>query len=119
MTSIVICVANGKIMKTKSIKEQLFSFLQSNPSVWHGGALQRMDFKTRRGGLATGDSIKRRLNELVEAGRISVTPNEKNEAMFSINEQHKKKPALIIDESKQPIKDEYGRWRPQFKYAEA
>src|SRR3990167_8724103 len=91
---------------TKSVKEQLFSFLQSNPSVWHGGQLQRMDFKTRRGGLATGDSIKRRLNELAAEGRISVSPNERNEAMFSIKEEFKKKPTLVIDESKPPIKDE-------------
>ena len=103
----------------KTVKEQIFSFLQANPSVYHGGQLQRMDFKTRRGGLATGDSIKRRLNELVAEGRISVSPNEKNEAMFSINEQNKKKPKLIIDESKPPIKDESGQWRPQFTYAQA
>ena len=78
-------------MSTKSVKEQLFSFLQQNPSVYHGGALQRMDFKTRRGGNATGDSIKRRLNELVAEGRISVQPNEHNEAMFSIKSEFKKR----------------------------
>lgn len=80
----------------KSVKEQLFSFLQANPSVWHGGQLQRMDFKTRRGGLATGDSIKRRLNELVAEGRISVSPNERNEAQFSITPEHKKRERTII-----------------------
>ena len=80
----------------KTVKEQIFSFLQANPSVYHGGQLQRMDFKTRRGGLATGDSIKRRLNELVAERRISVSPNEHNEAMFSIKEEHKKKIRQII-----------------------
>lgn len=78
-------------MKSKTIKEQIFSFLQNNPSVYHGGQLQRMDFKTRRGGLATGDSIKRRLNELSAEGRIQTTSNERNEAMFSISEGQKKR----------------------------
>jgi hypothetical protein len=41
----------------KTVKEQIFSFLQSNPSEHHGGQIQRMDFKTRNGGTATGDSI--------------------------------------------------------------
>ena len=78
-----------------SVKEQLFNFLRTNPSVWHGGQLQRMEFKTRRGGLATGDSIKRRLNELVEEGKIHVQPNEKNEAMFWVGEEHKKKTQIV------------------------
>ena len=84
------------VLVMKSVKEQLFSFLQNNPSVWHGGALQRMDFKTRRGGLATGDSIKRRLNELVEEGKISVSANERNEAMFSIKPEHQKRTHTFI-----------------------
>ena len=82
-------------MKSKTVKEQIFSFLQSNPSVYHGGQLQRMDFKTRRGGNATGDSIKRRLNELAAEGRISVSSNERNEAMFSIKEEHRKKEQVV------------------------
>ena len=75
----------------KSVKEQLFIFLQNNPSVHHGGELQRMSFPTRKKGLASGSNIKRRLLELVEEGRISVSYNEKNEAMFSIEEKHQKK----------------------------
>jgi tRNA U38,U39,U40 pseudouridine synthase TruA len=75
----------------KSVEQQIFEFLQSNPSVWHGGDLQRMLFKTRRGGYSTGDTIKRRLNDLVEEGKIHVSYNERNEAMFSIREEHKKK----------------------------
>ena len=90
-TPLIFSKKYATVYPMKTVKEQLFSFLQSNPSVWHGGQLQRMDFKTRRGGLATGDSIKRRLNELAAEGRISVSPNERNEAMFSINEQNKKK----------------------------
>lgn len=88
----------------KSVKEQLFDFLRSKPSVWHGGHLQRMDFKTRRGGLATGDTIKRRLNELVAEGRIQVSSNERNEAQFSINEQHKKKQQLVRHEMRNGIR---------------
>ena len=55
-----------------------------------------MDFKTRRGGLATGDSIKRRLNELVEEGKISVSANERNEAMFSIKSEYQKRTHTFI-----------------------
>ena len=80
----------------KSVKEQLFSFLQSNPSVYHGGQLQRMNWNTRRGGFATGDSVKRRLNELAAEGRITVSTNDKNEALFSIREEHKKKEFFVI-----------------------
>ena len=94
----------------KTVKEQLFSYLQNNPSIWHGGQLQRMDFKTRRGGNATGDSIKRRLNELVAEGRISVQPNERNEAMFSIKQDHLKPPVLVLDES-HPYRYATGQWR--------
>ena|SRR3990167_6069294 len=97
----------------KSVKEQLFSFLQANPSVYHGGQLQRMDFKTRRGGLATGDSIKRRLNELVAEGRISVSPNERNEAQFSIKPEHIKVRLIADFDSLPPIKNSEGRWIPQ------
>ena len=98
----------------KSVKEQIFDFLQNNPSVYHGGFLQRMNFKTRRNGLATGDSIKRRLNELVVEKRISVSSNDKNEAMFSIREEHKKKPTLVYDDS-HPIWDEVEKkWKGQF-----
>lgn len=107
------------IQSMKPVKEQIFTFLKNNPTVYHGGALQRMDFPTRTGGMATGDNIKRRLNELVEEGKIMVSYNQKNEAMFSIKQEFKKKPVLIIDESKPPLKDENGRWRPQFKYAYA
>lgn len=69
----------------KTVKEQILSFLQKNPSVYHGGQLQRMDFTTRGRGLATGDSIKRRLNELVDEGKVFVTYNHQNQAMFSAN----------------------------------
>lgn len=96
-------------MKNESVKEQIFSFLNRNPSVFHGGALQRMDFKTRRDGLATGDSIKRRLNELVEEKRISVSSNERNEAMFCAIPQFKTIQRVSFDELP-PIKNSEGRW---------
>ena len=62
-----------------------------------------MDFKTRTGGLATGDNIKRRLNELVAEGKILVTYNEKNEAMFSIKEGFEKK--KFVAYVKHPFED--------------
>jgi len=69
----------------KTVKEQILNFLQKNTSVYHGGALQRMDFKTRKGTLATGDNIKRRCNDLVAEGKITVSYNHQNQAMFSAN----------------------------------
>jgi hypothetical protein len=91
-------------MTHKPVISQLYDFLAANPSVQHGGALQRMDFKTRTGGLATGDNIKRRLNELVEEGKILVTYNDKHEAMFSIKEGFEKK--LHVDLIKHPLTGE-------------
>lgn len=66
----------------KSVKENILKFLQSNSGIFHGAALQRMEFKTRNNGLATGDNIKRRLNELVREGKIHVD-YEKGNAIFS------------------------------------
>ena len=66
-----------------SAKNHILAFLQGNPgSVYHGGQLQRMEFKNRNGSNATGDTIKRRLNQLVKEEKIHV--NYKNgQAYFS------------------------------------
>ena len=66
-----------------SAKNHILAFLQGNPSsVYHGGQLQRMEFKNRNGSNATGDTLKRRLNELVVEEKIHV--NYKNgQAYFS------------------------------------
>ncbi len=69
----------------KSVETQILEWLQSNSGVHHGGDIQRLLFKTRNGGNSTGDTIKRRLNDLVEEGKAFVTYNEKHEAMFSAN----------------------------------
>lgn len=90
-------------MTHKPVISQLYDFLAANPSVHHGGAIQRMDFKTRKNGMATGDTIKRRCNQLVEEGKILVTYNEKNEAMFSIKEGFEKK--KVVDYVKHPFED--------------
>jgi len=67
----------------QSVKDKLLEFLQINSGVHHGGALQRLEIRTRRNGLATGDCLKRRLNELVKEGKIHVDYNSKHEALFS------------------------------------
>ena len=83
-----------------SVKEQILSFLQQG-GVHHGGALQRTEFKTRKGGLATGDNIKRRCNELVKEGKIHVD-YEKGQAVFSADPVPSKKTTKIeIDYSGQ------------------
>lgn len=55
----------------KSVREQLFDFLQQNRGDFNSGELQRMEFKGRRG-TATGKTISRRLQELAEDGKIHV-----------------------------------------------
>lgn len=83
----------------KSVKEQILFFLQNNSGIFHGGDLQRMLFETRNKGNATGDSIKRRLNELVDEGKAFVSYNGKHEALFSANPAHiKTKPHYKIEE---------------------
>jgi DNA-binding HxlR family transcriptional regulator len=74
----------------KSVKQQVLEFLQNSPGAHHSGAIQRMDFRTKKNGLASGDSLKRRLNELAEEGLIH-SRIENNQAYFSISESHKKR----------------------------
>lgn len=55
-----------------SAKNNILAFLQSNRGAFHNGDLQKHDFKNRNGSLATGDTIKRRLQNLAEEGYIHV-----------------------------------------------
>lgn len=71
----------------KSVEQQILEWLQHNPGIHHGGMIQRLYFTTRNGGTSTGDTIKRRLNDLVEEGLIFVSYNERYEAMFSANQE--------------------------------
>lgn len=83
----------------KSVEQQILEWLQNNPGVHHGGMIQRLYFTTKTGGTSTGDTIKRRLNDLVEEGKAFVSYNEKHEAMFSANPAHIKiKPHYKIEE---------------------
>lgn len=102
----------------KSAEQNIIAFLKENPSRFAAAELQRMSFRNRNGTLASPKAISRRLQENAEAGgMLEVSYDEHNNAHYQIREEHKKKPTLIIDESKPPIKDENGRWRPQFTYA--
>ena len=66
----------------QSAKQNILTFLRSDFGVYHGAQLQRQEFKNRNGSNATGDTIKRRLNQLVEEEKIHV--NYKNgQAYFS------------------------------------
>lgn len=56
----------------KSAKDNILFFLQNTPGWHHNGSLQRMEFKNRNGTFATGDTIKRRLQNLAEEGKIFV-----------------------------------------------
>ncbi len=83
----------------KSVEQQILEWLQNNSGIHHGGMIQRLLFKTKNGGYSTGDTIKRRLNDLVEDGKVFVTYNERHEAMFSANEASipPKKPTVRIE----------------------
>ena len=66
----------------RSAKENILAFLQQNQNWFHNGDLQRMDFYNRNGSRATGDTIKRRLQNLAEEGKIFVELR-KGEAWYS------------------------------------
>lgn len=59
-------------MKKHSAKENLLFFLQNNQGWFHNGDLQKKEIKNRNGTSATGNTIKRRLQELVTEGKIHV-----------------------------------------------
>jgi len=101
----------------KSVETQLIDFLKENPSVWASGDLQRHEWRNKNGSLATPRSIVRRLEEnAAEGGVLQVSYDAHGGAQYQIREEHMKKPTLVIDETKPPIKDENGKWRPQFTY---
>lgn len=82
-------------MKHKSVKEKILSHLQEVKAPIHGGELQRMYFKTRNGGNATGDCIKRRCNELVEEGLAHVSYHG-GEARFSADAPPPKQKQIVL-----------------------
>ena len=86
-------------MRKISAKQNILEFLQSNQGIYHGGDLQRRDFKNKNGSNATGDTIKRRLNELVKEGKIFVD-YKNGEAHFSAEYSPKLKTQVIEREGK-------------------
>lgn len=64
-----------------SVKTQILKFLRENTGEYPSGELQRMEFKSKGRGLASGDTIKRKLNLLVQEGLISVK-HERGIAIF-------------------------------------
>lgn len=81
-----------------SAKQNILTFLQSNKGVFHNGELQRMVFKNKNGSQATGDTIKRRLQNLAEENKIHVSYRG-GEAHYSANyiEPVKKPEYRIVD----------------------
>ena len=97
----------------KSTSDNIFSFLQANPSTFIAADLERRTFLNNRGNPSSPKSIRNRLQDLARDGKISV--EEKGGfAYYSIHEAHKKKPVLVIDEDAPPIKVN-GQWRAQLK----
>jgi hypothetical protein len=70
-------------MRHAPIKKQLYKHLQQNLG-WHAkGNLERMEWRTRNGTLATADNIGRRLRELAQDGHVLVE-ERKGHAWYSI-----------------------------------
>lgn len=57
----------------KSISDQLLKYLQTNVGVFSSGELQRMTWTNKSGSIATPRTVVRRLQELAEDGKVSVT----------------------------------------------
>ena len=97
----------------KGTSDNIFSFLQANPSTFIAADLERMVFLNRKGNPSSPKSIRNRLQDLARDGKISV--EEKGGfAYYSIHEAHKKKPVYVIDDSLPPIRKD-GRWVGQLK----
>ena len=83
-------------MRKKTVKQQILEYLQANGGEHHSGKLQRENFVTEDGGLATGDTIKRRANELVKAGLAFARKLPgKNQVAFSANPAAKPKTQVV------------------------
>jgi hypothetical protein len=83
-------------MSRTPIKKQLYRYLQQNPG-WHAkGSLERMEWRTRNGTLATADNIGRRLRELAEAGNILVE-ERKGHAWYAIKPSHAKPRYRLVE----------------------
>lgn len=74
----------------QSAKQNMLFWLQNNTGWHHGGELQRKEIHNRNGSNATGDTLKRRLNELVKEGKAFVE-YRKGEAWFSAEYKPKMK----------------------------
>ena len=84
-------------MKKNSAKDNILFWLQNNPGNHHGAAMQRMDFKNRNGSNASGDTIKRRCNDLVKEGKAFVDYKH-GEAYFSAEYRPKLKQIVTFEE---------------------
>ena len=76
-------------MAKNSAKTNILEFLQNNRQWFHNGELQKMHFANRNGSSATGDTIKRRLQNLAEEGSIFVDLRN-GEAWYSAEYKPKK-----------------------------
>lgn len=93
----------------KGTADNIFSFLQANPSTFIAADLERMIFLNRKGNPSSPKSIRNRLQDLARDGKISV--EEKGGfAYYSIHEAHKKKPILVISDT-DIYRDANGQWR--------
>lgn len=75
-----------------SAQEQLLAYLRTHADAWHNSAaLQRMEWKNRRGTLASPRSVVRRLEELENACLIAVSYSGVNAKYRSIPEDWRKR----------------------------
>lgn len=74
----------------KSAQDNIFSFLQANPSKFVSAQLERMMFKNKNGTTASPKSIRNRLQDLARDNTINVEEID-GLAYYSIGEEHRKK----------------------------
>lgn len=84
----------------KTVKEQILSFLQTNPSVYHGGALQRMDFKTRQGTLAIAEGERKERKSLAEKVRKLKRTDDTQMSHDHVYDEACEEIAVMIEEGK-------------------
>jgi hypothetical protein len=77
-----------------SVKEQLFRYLRANPGSHAKGNLERMEWRTREGKLATPENIGRRLRELENEKKIQVE-QRKNHDWYSVSSAHVPKRQIV------------------------
>jgi hypothetical protein len=78
----------------KTLKQKLLAYLAANPGTHASGDIQRMEWRDRRGKLASPANLTRRLRELVNEGKLLVE-YRKGHAHYAIAEAERPKRQVV------------------------